>query len=425
MPANGRRDRGLRVAAVDEANLVLDAPGQVNVFLVAARLSPGGFVGPDGVPDMEGLRAALTARIGELPPLRRVAVPLGRRHHWVEVVPDLTHHIRGSEPVSGLSGLELMCAGLMSVLLPRNRPLWELLIIPDTAGVEPWVVMRVHHAIADGVAAVGIVQHLFDNDAATGEAAPIHEVPFRPRHRNLTGIIRNLPESVRRIAFTLTTRDIGTTRLLGVRSDNRGVTFVDADLAALRASVRPLGATVNDALLAAVASGYQALLPVLGERVPAVLPISVPVALPRRGTSGNQVGVMRVRLPLGEPDAEVRLRLIAEQTRLEKAQARLQGTLEFMRGPVGARLMNRVAAHQRLVAGFVTNVPGPAGRFRLAGAPVAALWPVGVLAGNVRLGVAALSYGGRLNCSVHFDADALPGSVFSEAFARELTRLSS
>ena len=132
---------------------------------------------------------------------------------------------------------------------------------------------------------------------------------------------------------------------------------------------------------------------------------------------------MLVRLPLGEPDPDERLRLIAAQTRLEKVTARRQGTLEFMRGPIGARIMDRVARRQHLVAGFVTNVPGPAGPLRLAGAPVVAIWPVAVLAGNVRLGVAAVSYDGRLCCGIHFDDENVPGAVFSRAMEKELARL--
>ena len=69
-----------RLAAVDEANLVLDHVGQVNVFLIAGLLAPGGFVGADGRPDLAGLRTELRARIAEIPPLRRVPVVDGRRH---------------------------------------------------------------------------------------------------------------------------------------------------------------------------------------------------------------------------------------------------------------------------------------------------------------------------------------------------------
>ncbi|MDQ0823882.1 hypothetical protein QFZ60_000055 [Arthrobacter sp. B2I5] len=117
------------------------------------------------------------------------------------------------------------------------------------------------------------------------------------------------------------------------------------------------------------------------------------------------------------------MRLIAAQTRDEKLRARDQGTLEFMRGPIGARVMDRLARRQHLVGGFVTNVPGPKGAFLLAGAPVTALWPVAVLAGNVRLGVAAVSYAGNLCCGIHFDASNVPGDVFAQGMGEELARL--
>lgn len=419
-----------RLAAVDEANLVVDHAGQVNVFLVAGLLSQGGFISPDGIPDLVTLRSVLGRRIAALPPLRRVPVATGRRHRWDEVSPDLEHHVRLVATVDGLAGLERLCGELMRAPLRLDRPLWEILIVPGASPGQIGVVLRIHHAVADGMAAVAIGQQLFDpsEPGLTSARAPAVSrsrpgAEPRPR-RDVRRVLRRLGYALRRIRLTLTGREVGSTVLLGEVSPRRGVAFVDVDLAALEARVRPLGATVNDALLASVASGYRAALPAAGEQVPARLPVSVPVALRRRGTSGNQVGVMLVRLPLDVAAPDDRLRLIAEQTRAEKVQAREQGTLEFMRGPVGARIMDRVARRQHLVGGFVTNVPGPAGTLRLAGAPVVAIWPVAVLAANVRLGVAAVSYAGRLSCGVHFDAANVPGAAFVRAMSEELARLS-
>ena len=115
--------------------------------------------------------------------------------------------------------------------------------------------------------------------------------------------------------------------------------------------------------------------------------------------------------------------LIAAQTRAEKLIARDQGTLEFMRGPIGARVMDRLARGQHLVGGFVTNVRGPDGRQSVAGAPIDRIWPVAVIAANVRLGVAALSVGGRLCCGIHFDEANVPGAEFARAMREELDRL--
>jgi diacylglycerol O-acyltransferase len=420
-----------RLAAVDEANLVLDHAGQVNVFLVAGLLVHGGLISPDGTPDVATLRSALAERVTELPPLRKIPVATGRRHRWDEMSPDLEHHIRLVESVDGLAGLERLCTELMSAPLRLDRPLWEILVVPGASPGQIGVVLRIHHAVADGMAAVAIARQLFDSSEpglasawapAVSQSRPGTEQ--RPR-RDVRSVLRRLGYALRRIRMTLTGREVGSTVLLGEISQRRGVAFVDVDLAALEARVHPFGATVNDALLASVASGYRAALPAAGEQIPARLPVSVPVALQRSGTSGNQVGVMLVRLPLDVPAPDERLRLIAEQTRAEKVQAREQGTLEFMRGPVGARIMDRIAQRQHVVGGFVTNVPGPAGTLRIAGVPLVAIWPVAVLAANVRLGVAAVSYAGRLSCSVHFDAANVPGAAFVRAMSEELTRLSA
>ena len=407
-----------RLAPVDEANLVLDHAGQVKVFLVAGLLAPGGFVGDAG-PDLLALRAVIAQRIDTLPALRMIPQRVGRGHRWLEKDPDLDHHVRLVDPVAGRAGLQRLCGALMSIPLEWDRPLWELLVVPGAGGARPGIVLRIHHAIADGMAAVDIVQGLFDpvesprpgGSRQAGRPAP-------PRGPRLT--LGRLVFGIRRILLTVRATGVGPTVLLGERTPGRSVVFLDADLGSLKRRAGQSGATINDALLAAVSNGYRAALTAAGETLPPWLPVSVPVALHRGDASANRVGVMRVRLPVGERDVNRRLRLIAAQTGVEKVRARDQGTLELMRGPWGARIMDRLARRQHLVAGFVTNVPGPAGTLRLAGAPLTALWPVAVLAANVRLGVAAVSYAGRMWCSVEFDDEGVPGVEFARAMGDEL-----
>lgn len=417
-----------RLAPVDEANLVLDHAGQVNVFLVAGVLASEGFVGGQG-PDLPALRAVIAERIRALPALRMVPQRVGRRHRWVERDPDLERHVRLVDPVAGRDGLQRLCGALMSLPLDAERPMWELLVVPGAGGARPGgagfgIVLRIHHAIADGMAAADIVQRLFD----PSEPVPRGGRPAAARLEPPTGLRRTLGRvafGLHRMLLTLRATGVGPTVLLGERSRGRSVVFVEAELEGLERRARASGATINDALLAAVAGGYRAALPAAGEPLPYWLPVSVPVALYRGDASANRVGVMRVRLPVGEADVDRRLRLIAEQTSVEKVRARDQGTLELMRGPWGARIMDRLARRQHLVAGFVTNVPGPAATMRLAGAGLESLWPVAVLAANVRLGVAAVSYAGRLWCSVEFDDEGVPGAEFARAMGDELHALGS
>ncbi|WP_243728448.1 wax ester/triacylglycerol synthase domain-containing protein [Microbacterium sp. BK668] len=413
--------------AVDEANLILDHAGQVNVFLVAGLLTPGGFVGTDGRLDLGAVRTAVARRLADIPTLRQVPARVGRRQEWRDVEPDLTLHVRALPAVEHLEDLERRCGDLMAEPLSRARPLWELLVAagPDGGGA---LILRIHHAIADGVAAADLIRRLLEDsshlasasDAPLGavgsDLAPAPSARTRPRRLIL---------SARRIAATLVARGLPDSVLLGERSDRHGVIFLDADLGAVAERAHRASATVNDVVLAVGAAGYRAALAASGCSVPSHLPVSVPVALPRRAGFRNEVGVMLVRLPLTASSPDVALRGIAGQTREQKDQARRQGTLELMRGPAGARLMDRLAQRQHLVAGFVTNVPGPEHRIELAGASLTRIWPVAVLAANVRLGMAATSYAGRLCCGIHFDAEHIDGSAVADAVRDRLKTFSA
>lgn len=409
--------RADRLRSVDEANLVLDRPNQVNVFLAAGLVSPGGFVDPAGNIDIDALRNHFERRLPLVPALQRV--PVGRRRHrWVEQAPDLARHVRVEPAWGDLPDLAERCGDLMTVPLSYQRPPWEMLVARRSATDTVSFIFRIHHALADGMSAAHIATRLFDDDdllpapvgAGTGELP--HEAAHSgaPLGRALFG--------ARRVLSTLAARGIPRTSLLGPRSAHHGIAFLDADLTGVGSSARRRGATINDALLCAAAAGYRAALQAASEDLPGELAVSVPVALPRH-EEANAVGVMLVRLPL-HGDAEDRLRRIAVQTRTAKIQAREQGTLELMRGPCGAKLMNRIAQRQHLVGGFVTNVPGPSRPIRLAGAPVTRVWPAAVLAANVRMGMAAVSYAGRLCCGIHVDRDVIDLAAVTAAVERDL-----
>lgn len=395
--------------------MVIDASDQVNVFLMAGLLAD-----PDPASagfDLARLREEVAARL-PLPELARFRqrIHLEPPLHWEDADPDLDWHIRqvaaAPQPVT-LAGL---CARLMTVQLPQDRPLWEVLVLPGAASGRTGVVLRVHHAVADGVGVVAMVQRLFGSappalrPPSAGPAAPA-----TPRWQRVVGGIARVLAVFR--------SSVGPTPLLGPIGDRREVAFAEVDLEPLARAARRVGATVNDALLAAVSGALAAVLPSRGAAVPPTLPVSVPVALPERGGSGNAVGVMRIMLPVGEPDPGARLVGIAGQSRRAKAQARSQGTFELTRTRWSARLFARLARRQRFVALFVTNVRGPGQPLSIGGTPLERAWPVTPIQGNVRLGVSAMSYAGRFGVAVHVDAAALPADLLGRALTAELGRL--
>ncbi len=76
---------------------------------------------------------------------------------------DISHHIKRVRlPGRGIKAdLERFVADLVSQPLDPSHPLWQFHIVEDYAGGAA-VVARIHHAIADGIALVGVTLSLTD-----------------------------------------------------------------------------------------------------------------------------------------------------------------------------------------------------------------------------------------------------------------------
>jgi hypothetical protein len=95
---------------------------------------------------------------------------------------------------------------------------------------------------------------------------------------------------------------------------------------------------------------------------------------------------------------------------------------------VGSPTLQRVVAglmpRQRIINLLLSNVPGPTAPLHVAGAEVLEAFQVGVIQGNVRFGVGALSYAGQLNLDVVADTDSCPdASIFADGVREALAIL--
>ena len=82
-------------------------------------------------------------------------------------------------PAADLAAFQELCGSLMSVPLERDRPLWELLVVPGLPTDTVGIILRIHHAIADGMAAADIVQRLSDPGDGAAVAGAGDEVGGR------------------------------------------------------------------------------------------------------------------------------------------------------------------------------------------------------------------------------------------------------
>jgi diacylglycerol O-acyltransferase / wax synthase len=85
---------------------------------------------------------------------------------------DIGRHVRARtvRPPGDEAALLALCAELNQPPLERSRPLWELWLLPGLADGNVGVLFRLHHTVADGVAAMAMMGALLQ--AAPGAAPP-------------------------------------------------------------------------------------------------------------------------------------------------------------------------------------------------------------------------------------------------------------
>jgi diacylglycerol O-acyltransferase / wax synthase len=431
--------RYARLSLADRSNLRIERPETPAHVAGICVVEAGPLLDEGGDLDLATIRRRLERRLVRVPELRRVVrrpPPLCGPPLWVDDPTfSIDHHVHAVrvDPPGDEASLLRTAEILLRPLLDRSRPLWELWFLTGLANGRLGVLFEVHHAVADGIAAIALLGSLLDLEpdaadppAARWSPAPAPSTPalladsVRCRAAVLASTLghpvrmcRSLASVASEIAgasrgFTAAPR----TSLNALPGRSRRLRAVGLDLERARALAHAHGGKVNDVLLAVVSGGLRELLMARGELAPGMeLRVSVPASLRGAGSArrvGNDVGVIVVPLPVAEPDAARRLERIAAATRSAKAAqhpAAVQGVTAVL---AALGLAVPIARRQRLVNAFTTNVPGPSRELSLLGARVERVLPVVILAGNVTLSFAALSYHGRLEVVVDADERACP-----------------
>ena len=424
------------LAIVDETRL-LDGDGRIRIDQVRQRVEP---------------RLHLLPRFRQIlhRPARGLGWPL-----WVDAQSfDLADHIRVL-PLSASAGeAQLLgaCEQLRRQRLDMTRPLWELWLLPGLSERRVGLYLRMHHAIADGIAGVAAIGALLDFAADVPVPAPPPWTPLpmpsasdllrdnvRWRTQGLDGLLSRLAHPVSTLHQARSAwpawRELWaeeraprtTNRPVGGR---RSLTLIRSRLDLAKQIAHAHDAKVNDVVLAAAASGLRELLASRGEPVDAlVLRAMVPVSLHHEQpgqAQGNLDGMMIVPLPVGETDTVRLLHRVAAETVERKKKARPQAmTTGIFRLALARRGLASLAKHQWLLNLAISNVPGPPLPLYLAGAQLLEVFPVVPLVGNQTLNLGVLSYAGQLNLTAVADEDACPDvDVFAKGVRNALEKLS-
>jgi len=198
---------------------------------------------------------------------------------------------------------------------------------------------------------------------------------------------------------------------------HRRFTWVEAELDRFKAIKSALGGTVNDVVLAVVTGAIGRFLrshghPTEGLELRAMVPVSVRADV-ERGALGNRVAAMWAPLPVYAVDPLERFRIVHDAMAglKESGQAVGAEVLTQLGGfapPTVLAQAARLQARQRFFNLVVTNVPGPQFELYLLGRPLIAFYPMVPLAARQALGVAIMSYNGRLFFGLVADYDVLP-----------------
>jgi WS/DGAT/MGAT family acyltransferase len=387
---------------------------------------------------MADIRSEIAAQLPYSPRMRQVpvGVPFARPVWQDASTFDITEHVRHVRvpPPGTRAQLEVMCCELQMHVLDRTRPLWEMWFVDGLEDGSVGLVYKVHHAVVDGISAAETFELLLAGDAPIVAGAAPASTTNSP-HSLADALIDNAVASARLLVSTsgqLVTNPrravataVGLGRLLrpsviaphttlnrtvGVR---RRLVPVSFDLAEVKAIGRRHDATVNDVVLALVAAGIGELLSGRGDgadHVQVLVPVSLRSDTEHYG-AGNRVAALMVPVDIRR-DPVAALCAIRSATRAHKAgpeAAVLDLLLQSselwpsgLLGPVSRQIVHR----QPFVNLVVTNVRGAELPLSLLGARITDIVPVVPLGGNLSLGVAVLSYAGRIVVGLHADPDA-------------------
>jgi diacylglycerol O-acyltransferase / wax synthase len=412
----------------------------------------------DGRFRIEAAREQIGARLHLVPRFRQVLYRPGFGLGWPLWIDaariDLAEHVRVFPLAAPADEARLLlaCEELRHCGLDRSRPLWELWFLPGLPDGRVGLFMKLHHAIADGVAGVAafgafvdLVPDLPGTSALpwTPAASPSTRELFQD---NLHRRLQEFRRALRKLAHPVDTvrqarrgwpavreafaegraRATSLNRQIG---SHRRFALLRSDLGLVKRIAHAHHAKVNDVLMTVLAGGLRALLVGRGEPVDGlVLRVAVPVSLHREQPGqarGNLDGMMVVPLPVGESDDRRRLQLIAAETALRKQRPRPQGGALFRSIPI-QRVALRLVARQHLMNTYAANVPGPPVRLYFAGAPLLEVFPVVPIIGNISIGVGALSYAGQFNLTAVADRERCPDlAVFIDGARRCLDSLAA
>jgi len=411
----------------------------------------------DRAPDRARLLDRAERALHYIPRLRqRVAAnPLSIAPPRWEIDPDfdLGFHLRFVRAPGGGALRDLLdfCQPIAMQSFDRDRPLWELYVVDGLEGGKAGLVLKLHHAISDGVGMVQMMGRLmetwrtpdpsrvqralpplpepqykgigerfldalgYERRRQVGRAlgvldALVSGVPDALRHP--LGTAQELAEALASVGRMLKPVSEPLSPIMRGRSLRRRLDVLLVPLARLRGAAKAAGGTVNDAFVAGMVEGlarYHERHGAWTDALRMTMPINV-----REGEKGNRAGNQfvpaRFEVPLDVRDPLARMRRIGEEVRRQRSEPALplideiSGLLNRFPAPVSAQIFGSLLKG----VDFVTsNVPGPQMDVFASGGLIEQIYGFGPLTGAAA-NMTLFSYRGACGIGIGTDQVAVP-----------------
>ena len=395
----------------------------------------------------ERLGAVLRARRGLLGPFRHrlVEAPLRLgRALWVEASDaELAARVnRVRIPAPGTMREVADLAGrIFSTPLNRDGPLWEISVVEGMASGQVGLIVKVHHALMDGVRGARLFEALFDlePDAPVerpdGDVVAPESVPSRWRMLADTGaFLAGVPVRAARLGLSLVP---ATGRLVQVLrspdghnaalpfraprsllnrplSPERAFAFSSVRLDEMRRVKKHFGVTMNDVALALSSAALREYLVKRDALPDRALVAQIPVGVHREGqdNGGNFVAAAGASLHTDIADPVERLAAIHASMQSAKAvQSALGDDIvvdalgvfppAVLSAGIGLyRGLGLDRVHSPIFNAIISNVPGPPIPLYSCGARLAATYTLGPLLMGCGVNITLMSHEDRVDFGI-------------------------
>lgn len=326
-----------------------------------------------------------------------------------------------------------------------DRPLWEAVLLEGLAGGRSALILKLHHAVADGQATVLIGANLFELTPDGNPDEPAAPPPPEGRPVSVASVSRaNIVDNVTRAAEAalsgakvMAELAVGTLKnpvgtwsdavgmaeslgrfasapdhalspLMSERSTNYRFATFEVPFSEMRAAAKSRGDTVNDVFLGSVTTGLANYHDRHGKptrRLRFNLPISLRQAV-KDGSESNAVTIARFELPINGVSIDERIKdahAEVKRWREEPALA-LANPLAEASWLVPVPVLASIARASDITT---SNVPGPPMPIYICGARMVGTWPLVPTVGAAA-NITLVTYDGTAFIGLSADDVAIP-----------------